>query len=246
MVAAMDYLNKNGEGEAVISTITPGRYHSPALAQMTLHNEQVTPRWFDGRGSLLLPRDERATLVVPGFTPLPEALAGYLDSAELIETLPLRETDRDRPLSVYQLSRAELLDNWRDRLVPAEARFGDTLNLAGFDLSPQQASPGEPVSLVTFWQAQQPLDEAVIFTHVLGENGVPLVQADRLDVPGDSWAEGDRFLQLHLLNLPADMAPGIYPVVVGVYSLAGGERLSLEGNEGGGSLYRLTTLTVEP
>jgi len=246
MIAAMDYLNEYGAGEADVSTITPGRYHSPALAKMTLHNEQVIPRWFDGRGSLLLPRDESAVLVVPGFTPLPDALQSYLDTAELIEILPLRESDLDRPLRIYRLNRQDLLDDWRTRLTPVEASFSDRLDLVGFDLTPQEASSGEVISLVTFWQAHKPLEEAVIFTHLLGEDGVPLAQDDRLDVPGDSWAPGDSFLQLHQLALPADIAPGTYSLVVGVYSLPDGQRLSLEGEASGADLYPLATIVVEP
>ena len=246
MTAAMDYLNEFGAGEADVSTITPGRYHSPALAQMTLHNEQVTPRWFDGRGSLLLPREESAVLLVPGFTAIPDALQSYLETAELIETMPLRESDLDRPLRIYQPNRQDLLDDWRSRLMPVAASFNDTLDLLGFDLSSQVASPGEVVSLVTFWQVQKPLQGAVIFIHLLGEDGVPLAQDDRLDVPGDSWAPGDSFLQLHQLELPADIAPGTYSLVVGVYSLPDRQRLSLDGEASGTDLFPLATLVVEP
>jgi len=48
MTTAIDYLNTKGRGEVVISTISPGRYHSPALAAVTLDNEDVNLRWFDG------------------------------------------------------------------------------------------------------------------------------------------------------------------------------------------------------
>ena len=246
MATAIDYLNTHGRGEAAISTITPGRYHSPALAEMTLDNEDVTLRWLDGRGSLLLPREESAFMVVPGFTPLPPALDRYFDSAELVETLPLRENDLDRPLRFYALNRVELLDDWRERLTPAEAHFGDTIDLTGFELLPQEASPGEEVSLVTFWQARQPLQEAVFFTHLLGADGVPLAQTDRLDVPGYSWAPGDSFLQLHQFALPADMAPGEYQIAVGVYSLPDNLRLSLTGEPAAADLFPITSLTVIP
>ncbi len=246
MTAAMDYLNMVGDGEAAVSTITPGRYHSPALAAMSLDNDEVSLRWFDGRGGLLLPRDESAMLVVPGFTPVPESLESYLKTAELIETLPLRETDLDRPLRIYRLNREDLLDDWQEQLIPAEASFGDTLDLLGFDLSPQEASAGDTVSLITLWQARKPLEMAVIFTHLLGEDGVPVAQADRLDVPGYSWAPGDSFLQLHQIVLPADIGPGTYPLVVGVYSLPERQRLSLAGEESGADLYPLATLLVQP
>lgn len=246
MATAVDYLNENGRGEVTLSTITPGRFHSPALAQMILNNEDVTLRWFDGRGSLLLPRDESAMMVIPGFTPLSPALAEYIDTAELVKTLPMRESDLDRPVQILKLDRQALLDDWRGRLEPLETGFGDTVRLVGFDLMPGEASPGQQVSLVTMWQAQRPLDEAVFFTHLLGSEGTPLVQSDRLDVPGYSWAPGDSFLQVHQFTLPADISPGEYPIAVGVYTLPDGRRLPLIGDPQGANLLPLTSLTVAP
>jgi len=246
LIAELDYLNTTGSGEALISTITPGLYHSPAVAAMALTNEDVQPRWFDGRGALLLPRDQSATLLVPGFTPLPPALSAFIDTAELVETLPLRESDLDRPVRVYKLNRQALLSDWREQMTPIEAGFGDAVKLVGFDLIPEQASPGQQVSLVTMWQAQQPLEEAVLFTHLLGPDDVPLVQNDRLDVPGYSWAAGDVFLQLHQFTLPADLEPGVYPLAVGVYTLPDGLRLPLTSDAAGATLFPLTTLVVIP
>ncbi len=246
MVAAIDYVNANGRGEVAISTITPDRYHSPALAEMTLDNEDVTLRWFDGRGSLLLPREETGMMVIPGFAPLPSLLDEYVKSAELVRTLPMRESDLDRPLHFYQISRADMIDDWQERLTPVEAQFGAAVDLAGYDLIPEEAKPGAQLSLITHWQARQPLEDAVLFTHVLGDDGVPLAQMDQLDVPGNSWVQGDRFLQVHQISLPADIAPGDYQVVVGVYTLPDGRRLPLAGDAGGASLFPLGTLTVVP
>ncbi len=246
LATAIDYLNTDGRGEIAISTITPGRYHSPALAEMTLTNRDVTLRWFDGRGSLLLPRTETAMVVVPGFTPLPPLLFEYFATAELIEDMPLRETDHDRPLRIYEASRADMVDDWRSRLTPAQARFGDTITLTGFDLQSQEVKPGEQVSLITQWQALQPLEEAVLFTHLLGPDGVPLAQNDRLDVPGYSWTTGDSFLQLHQFTLPDDLDPGSYSLAVGLYSLTDGRRIPLADAGGGADLFPVTSVVFSP
>jgi hypothetical protein len=246
LIAAIDFLNKEGSGEALISTITPGRFHSPAVAAMTLTNENVDLSWFDGRGSLLLPGDELATMVIPGFTPLPTELSDYLETAELVQTLPMRESDLDRPVHIYQLDRQQMLDDWKERLTPVDASFADAVRLIGFDLVPEEASPGQQVSLVTMWQAQQPLDEAVFFTHLLGSDGIPLAQNDQLNVPGYSWTPGEMFLQLHQFTLPADIESGVYPLAVGVYTLPDGGRLPLTADTSGATLLPLTTLTVAP
>jgi hypothetical protein len=246
LITAIDFLNEVGSGEALISTITPGRFHSPAVAAMTLTNENVDLSWFDGRGSLLLPTEELATMVIPGFTPLPTVLSDYLETAELVQTLPMRENDLDRPVQIYQLYRQEMLDDWHERLTPVDASFADAVKLIGFDLIPEEASPGQQVSLITMWQAQKPLDEAVFFTHLLGPDGAPLAQSDQLNVPGYSWSPGEIFLQLHQFILPADIQPGVYPLAVGVYTLPSGERLPLTADASGATLFPLTTLTVSP
>jgi hypothetical protein len=246
MAAAIDFLSNYGRGEVTISTITPGAYHSPALAQMLLTNPEVTLRWFDGRGGLLLPRTESGTLVVPGFTPVPDALTPYLDTAVLVETLPLRETDLDRPLRFYTVSRAALNESWDKRLTPLEARFGDIVELTGYDLQPAVANPSAQVNLVTAWRALQPMDGIMLFTHILGPDGKPVAQADRLDVPGYSWQNGDRFLQLHQMTLPPDIPAGDYQVAVGAYNLADGRRLVPQGITAPADLLPITTLTVTP
>ena len=83
--------------ETAVSTITPHVYHSPAVAQLTLHNEAVNLHWFDGKHSLLLPAADDSTIIFPGFTPLPPRLKEYFATAVLIESLSLRPTDADRP-----------------------------------------------------------------------------------------------------------------------------------------------------
>ncbi len=67
LVSAVDYLNEYGRGPASISTTTPNRFHSPAVASMTLDNPAVQIRWFDGQNSLLLPQEETSTVIFTGF-----------------------------------------------------------------------------------------------------------------------------------------------------------------------------------
>ena len=67
------------------------------------------------------------------------------------------------------------------------------------------------------WQARQPTTGLVLFTHLPDESGVPLAQADRLDVPSYYWVSGDHFAQLHAFTLPADLLSGTYPLRIGGY-----------------------------
>ncbi len=243
---AIDYLNDYGEGSVAISTITPHRYHSPAVAQMRLQNEEVMLHWFNARSSLIIPDSGESELLIPGFTPLAPALQPYFSTAEYKNTLPLRETDLDRPLTIYSVDGRAMLSDWQTQLNPAEARFDDTVTLHGFYLQPAPVQPGETLQLVTLWQAEQPLTDAVLFAHVLNEAGPPLAQHDQLGVPGTSWQAGIWFLQLFEIAIPPETAAGDYPLAVGVYTQPDGIRIPLSGTDEPADLFHLTDLTIAP
>ena len=244
MVTALRYLDTHGRGAAAVSTITPGPFHTPAVAALTLHNPAVRPRWFDGRESLLLPDAPDATLVIPGFTPIPPALQPYLAAATLADELPMRPDDLDRPIRLYAVDGPAAIAAALARMTPAAgqspAAFGENIELLGYELSTTTAQPGETVTLVTAWRLRHMLPGAALFAHVIGPDAI-IAQADSLGAPGESWTAGDVLLQLHTLTLPADAAPGDYPLAVGVYTRPDGARLRLPG---GGDRLTLTTLTL--
>lgn len=245
MVTALGYLDRNGDGDVAVSTITPGRFHTPAVALMTLHNQDVQPRWFDGRRSLVLPGASGSTLVVPGFTPLPAELQRYLADATLIDELPMRPDDLDRPLRIYALNRPGIdvvsqMMPLSDGL-PTPVQFGDNAVLLAYDLSTSEVRPGDTLALVTAWQLAQPLPDASLFAHVVGPDGRPIAVADDLGAPGESWIYGDVLLQLHTLLIPLDAPAGQYPLAVGLYTRPDGRRLATpEGRD----MATLTTVTV--
>lgn len=219
MTAVMHYLNEQEVTDVAISTITPGQYHTPALAQMTLTNDDVKPRWFDGRTGLLIPHAPAALIVLSGFAPLPEALRGYLDTAVPLITLPQPATDLDRPLTVYQLN----LDEWQAAHWPVTAvnppvPFGEAAVFVGYDVVGTAVAPGSTVQLITWWQLNAPAEDVRFFTHLTEADGVPVAQADLLAAPGESWLTGDLLLQLHEISIPSDLPPGQYPLIVGWYT----------------------------
>ena len=217
MVTALTYLAEQRVADAAVSTITPGPFHTPALAQMVLPAYADQPRWFDGRASLIVPHAAESLLVFSGFAPLPEALQPYLATAVLQDTLPLRPDDADRPIWVYRIAGVEAVAAWQDWLTPQSARFGDAAELIGYDLSAGSVVVGNVVQLVTVWQVQSAVPDLRLFTHVVGPDGIPLAQADRLDAPSSSWVAGDWLVQLHEIVVPEDTAVGTYPLTIGLY-----------------------------
>ncbi|MDX1416959.1 MAG: glycosyltransferase family 39 protein [Candidatus Promineifilaceae bacterium] len=243
---ALDYLNQNGAGSAAISTTTPDRFHSPAVAQMRLRNDTLELHWFDARNSLLLTDMGESQILIPGFAPLSPALEDYFSTAVLEETLPLRESDLDRPLSIYTVDGEQMLSSWETQLFPENVQFGDIISLLGYDIQPSTASAGDTVRLVTLWQTYQPLESAALFAHVVEKDNSPIAQEDKLGVPGYSWQPGEYFLQLHEITLPAEAAPGEYPIAVGVYQQSDGRRLAISGADRTGDMFPLTTLDILP
>jgi hypothetical protein len=252
MVAALEYLSERNVSSAAISTINPGQYHSQAVARMVSPDIADRLRWFDGRHSLLLPGDKESLLLVPGFTPLAPELAPYFESAPLIDSLSLRPSDMDKPLLVYALNNPILSADWKRKvdtnlgLLAAPVNFGNAVELLGFDLFTPVTSPGATIKIATLWRIERAVEDVVLFTHVQGEAGDPVAQADRLDVPSSSWKAGDMFLQLHQLAIPDAAQNGTYPVVVGICQRLSGNctRLPFEAAGISGDLYQLASLTV--
>ncbi len=220
MAAAMRYLAGQGVPDAAVSTITPGPYHTPALAAMLLPDEGMRLRWFDGRASLIIPQAADSLLIFPGFAPLHPALRPYLAAATPDEVLPLRETDLDRPLTIYRIDGETLASGWPDQFSPVagEVLFGDAAQLLGYALGDTAVSPGNALQLVTWWQVKNPVPGLRLFSHISGADGVPFAQADRLDAPGDAWLAGDWLFQAHEIMIPADTAAGQYPLTIGLYT----------------------------
>ena len=233
LVAALDYVITQRDGATAISTTTPNRYHSPAIATLTLASADNDLRWFDGNHSLLLPQDESSTLIFSGFAPLNPHLEGYLAATPVAE-LPMKEEDLDRPLTVFETNGRELAQAWLDRfdsalVAPAEiqapVQLGESLEYLGHELLTPDAGPGDQFTLATLWRVMRPLNEAMLFTQILGPDGQPLAQSDRLDAPGDYWVSGDVFIQLHQFDLPGNLAFGDYPLAIGVYTTDDMQRL---------------------
>jgi hypothetical protein len=246
VATAINYLNTYGDGVVAISSITPARYHSPALGRMLLRNDAVELRWFDARTSVLLPQMDTGRILLSGFTPMPAMLEDYFSTAVLEETLSMRETDLDRPLNIYAINQPEMSKEWQKRLDTVDAAFTGAVDLLGFDLQTEKIAPGEEVQIVTLWQVKQPLEDAVIFVHVVAPEGAPIAQADQIGVPSYAWQPGDLFLQLHQFTIPPDTPAGSYPLAFGIYTQTNGRRIPLTEGSQSGDLFVVSNLVVTP
>jgi hypothetical protein len=266
-MTTLRYLAGERIGEAAVSTITPGPFHSPAVALLVVPPETAAGlRWFDARSSLLFPESNRSVLAIPGFTSVSPALASYLNEMNLVRTLPMRPTDLDRPVLIYHWVDADpdqlaALQSHVVSINGPPAVFGDALELLGYDLQTPVVAPGETVTLVTLWRLQRPLPNATLFTHLLGVDNSLIAQADLLGAPGESWQPGDLLLQLHQFKIPLETPAGEYSLVAGVVAKGvvaqgavapgavaqpEGSRLPVSGPAADDNTVFLTTLVVAP
>lgn len=139
-----------------------------------------------------------------------------LDEALLDRSRPVRRDDvAGRSVLAYQ-GRA----GWQ----PADGPpiFGGSLALDAFEL-PEQVSPGSSLPVALRWQARAPIDrDYVVFVHILGPTGQRVAQHDAAPAggtrPTTTWSAGGApVVDLHWIDLPPNLPPGRYQVVVGLY-----------------------------
>lgn len=233
LVTILSYLDREGGKNIAISTTTPEKFHSPAVALMYARDEGANLRWFNGLHSLLVPAGPTSQIAFSGFASLNPFLDPYFQGS-IGEEIPTDQSEVDRPLLVFTVNPGDLREMWAGLFStsiissipePNRIRFGDAAQLLGYDLQTTQVSPGGEVRLITLWQLGQPLEGAVLFTQVLGQDGLPIAQVDRLDAPGLYWKDGDFLLQLHQFRIPEEIESGDYPLIVGIYPASSSERL---------------------
>lgn len=233
LVTILDYLDQIDIDAASISTTTPDRFHSPAVALLHTGESSENIRWFNGLHSLLVPGGSSSTVIFSGFAPLHPLLEPYFQVSHL-ENIPAPPSDVDQPLLIYSVKPQELKEQWRDQFSirnvssipePNNIQFGSSAHLIGYDLRTPEITPGGEVRLVTLWELNEPLVDAVLFTQILSLDGLPIAQSDRLDAPGLYWQAGDFLIQLHQYQLPEDIESGEYPLIIGIYTTPAFERL---------------------
>lgn len=114
--------------------------------------------------------------------------------------------------------------------VRLDVPFAEGVTLAGYMWEGETAVAGQPIPLTLYWQANEPpTQDYTIFVHLLdGErNWIAGADAPPVDnfFPTSLWRAGDWADDRRLLLIPADLAPGQYPVLLGLYDPESGARL---------------------
>jgi len=95
-----------------------------------------------------------------------------------------------------------------------QERLG-ALTLLGVNVSREEAAPGDPVAISTFWQAEErPTENVRAVVQLLASDGSVAADYDLPPAaawhPTTRWQVGDIWRGQHLLHLPADLVSGTY------------------------------------
>ncbi|MFK7800585.1 MAG: ArnT family glycosyltransferase [Anaerolineae bacterium] len=232
LFGAVQDLDPSLSGSVAISVDAPGKYHDGAVALLASDNPDIKLKLFDGRDSLLIPVGETFTLINSRLAPI------FLFPSEELED---SNGDFDAILNQIEIAGPEIRSDFTDFLIQSEdlVAFGDVTSLAAFQIRPDPDN--QQIGILTVWNViEQPKDDLVLFTQVLDIDGQIVSQADQLSIPTSSWGAGDMMVQLHLLQIPADLIEDENPIagsvmdinqlIIGWYEPDSEQRLPLEIN----------------
>lgn len=113
---------------------------------------------------------------------------------------------------------------------PVSYRFGNWIELVGYEMVPRRVRPGEAVILTLYWRALGPTEhDYTVFTHILEPPQTIWGQEDRPPTPPTSqWQAGGVYRETYVLRVKPETPPGFYEVEIGLYRPDTGERLRLE------------------
>ncbi|MBN1429290.1 MAG: glycosyltransferase family 39 protein [Anaerolineae bacterium] len=117
--------------------------------------------------------------------------------------------------------------------------FGDTFELADYQVDRLSAQPGEPISLWLIWRALQPPDQDyAVYAHLLEAGTILHGQTDRdpehlgRAIPTTFWAVDVLIDDRCAVTVNVDTPPGNYQLKVGFYSRIDGARLPVRLSDG--------------
>lgn len=129
-----------------------------------------------------------------------------------------------------------------DPPIPLGARFGDWLELLGWQAINPEVRAGEVLYVDLFWQPTAPTaTDYTVFVHLLGDynpatQGPVWAGTDSLSCAGacltSTWTPGERIIDEIQVQIPSDTPAGVYQLEVGWYDLATMERLPVVDERG--------------
>jgi len=105
---------------------------------------------------------------------------------------------------------------------PLWATFGGRLELVGWD-APRTLTPGQPAVVTLYWRASQRVrGDYYLYVHLLNRFGDGLTAGGdevigRWSLSPRTWRVGQVVPETRVFDVPADLAPGPYGLLIGLY-----------------------------
>ena len=122
--------------------------------------------------------------------------------------------------------------DWYRRVAePCQVNFADQINLLGYEMTSAETDTGVVLRVTLYWQAIKPtVVPLTVFLHIVDSTGQLLSGKDTQPMEGlyptDEWRPGQELRDVHLIELPAALAPvDTYTVEIGLYDLMTMQRL---------------------
>lgn len=113
---------------------------------------------------------------------------------------------------------------------PRQADFEGGMRLLGYSLGEGPYLSGEEVEVTLFWQALTKMEEYKLSLRLEDESGKTWAQEEKAPLhgtyPTSKWPVGSLIRDPHRLLLPADMPPGNYRLLLGLYRAEDGKPLA--------------------
>lgn len=164
------------------------------------------------------------------------------DNRHLASFVPPELAGRTQTVATFgnerlmHLEIGDQLEDWLghfSRPVEPPPTFGQTMRFLGYrQIEPTSLTPGGQLRVLTAWEVlATPPKDLSIFLHVFDGDGQLVTQGDALAALSDTLRPEDIFMQRHKIPLPADIQPGDYRLVTGLYVRGGDRLLTDEAND---------------
>ena len=253
-MAQAEYILQNRASTILIAS---SEYQRPPLAFL------IADRFPERAGGVQLPLQpgELVTVITPAQPERPTTdgnPAGYQPdewvalkngSAYFLPPLPdaLELTGAAQPLLAANgvLGATITAARWRGvqpARTPASVAFSNGLAVGAYHTS--TLTPGQPLTVTLYWQAQQRVTRDVqILTQLLDREGNALATAHTWPLHGVyrvvAWRAGETVPLTTTLSIPAGAAPGAYRLMAGVWDVLRQERVPVIGGEQMGTVAQL-------
>jgi hypothetical protein len=118
-----------------------------------------------------------------------------------------------------------------------DANLQDRVTLLGYRLSQPEIQRSKSLTVTLYWQAQTSLeDDYTVFVHLAAADGPPYAQDDSHprggSYPTSFWDAGEVVTDQHVLQIPENLPSGDHQLLVGMYLLETGDRLTWLAEDG--------------